>query len=102
MYLPRDAYVAVMRLVESVDDTVTCQKTILAELLKPLEVTRTSECGCCCCAVAALLLRCFCAVAVGRTRACHRGGSTKEQSNQELMCPVKMPQCIDFRVYQGS
>lgn len=36
---PRDAYVAVMRLVESVDDTVTCQKTILAELLKPLEVT---------------------------------------------------------------
>lgn len=37
---PRDAYVAVMRLVESVDDTVTCQKTILAELLKPLEVTR--------------------------------------------------------------
>ncbi|CAN0530065.1 unnamed protein product, partial [Ectocarpus sp. 12 AP-2014] len=28
----RDAYIAVIRLVESVDDTVTCQKTILAEL----------------------------------------------------------------------
>lgn len=36
----RDAYIAVMRLVESVDDTITCQKTILAELLKPLEVRR--------------------------------------------------------------
>ena len=43
---PRDAYVAVMRLVESVDDTVTCQKTILAELLKPLEVTRHAK-SCC-------------------------------------------------------
>lgn len=35
----RDAYIAVIRLVESVDDTITCQKTILAELLKPLEVS---------------------------------------------------------------
>ncbi|CAN0028431.1 unnamed protein product, partial [Discosporangium mesarthrocarpum] len=34
----RDAYVAVIRLVNSVDDTVTCQKIILSELLKPLEV----------------------------------------------------------------
>lgn len=32
---------AVMRLVESVDDTITCQKTILAELLKPLKVKAT-------------------------------------------------------------
>lgn len=38
--LARDAYIAVMRLVESVDDTITCQKTILAELLKPVEVGR--------------------------------------------------------------
>lgn len=29
---------AVIRLVESVDDTITCQKTVLIELLKPLEV----------------------------------------------------------------
>lgn len=36
--MARDAYIAVIRLVESVDDTITCQKTILAELLKPLEV----------------------------------------------------------------
>lgn len=36
--LHRDAYVAVIRLVESVDDTITCQKMLLAELLQPLEV----------------------------------------------------------------
>lgn len=38
-FFVRDAYIAVIRLVESVDDTITCQKTILAELLKPLEVS---------------------------------------------------------------
>ncbi|KAG5187252.1 armadillo-type protein [Tribonema minus] len=32
----RDAYLAVLRLVASVDDTVTCQKSVLAELLVPL------------------------------------------------------------------
>lgn len=37
---PRDAYIAVIRLVESVDDTISCQKTILSELLKPLEVRK--------------------------------------------------------------
>ena len=40
----RDAYIAVMRLVESVDDTITCQKIVLAELLKPLEVGQTTYC----------------------------------------------------------
>ena len=49
---------AVMRLVESVDDTVTCQKTILAELLKPLEVgglLRTPDAEMCTVASSALL-----------------------------------------------
>ena len=49
---------AVMRLVESVDDTVTCQKTILAELLKPLEVgglLRTLHAEMCTVAPSALL-----------------------------------------------
>jgi hypothetical protein len=32
----RDAYLAVLRLIASVDDTVTCQKTVLAELLLPV------------------------------------------------------------------
>ncbi|CAM9405372.1 unnamed protein product [Scytosiphon promiscuus] len=41
----RDAYIAVMRLVESVDDTITCQKTILAELLMPVETPAAGTSG---------------------------------------------------------